>query len=378
MLLTKRPGHCRWAKPADSTLQRIADTARALAQTRYAALGVLGEEPAELRQFITSGITPQEARHIIHEPHGRGLLGAIFTEGKPIRINNIANDPRSIGFCQGHPSMHSFLGVPITNRGKRLGNLYLCDRLDGQPFSDQDEEVVALLAAHAAIAIENAYLHEQLQTVALRSERDRIGMELHDGVIQSIYAVGMKLEILRAKLNMNPEQHQQVDTILQDLNHIIEDIRSYIRNLISAHDEQATLQQKVETLVAHFRDFSGVNVSMDLIEGLPVLSDLQRHNLLQILRESLANIARHAQATQAHIRIAYQDKEVCMLVTDNGRGFTDENGPPASRQGHFGLRNIDRRAHRLGGNMHIESIPGQGTELMLRFPVLFDGNRPKS
>jgi GAF domain-containing protein len=243
------------------TLQRIADTARTLIQSKYAALGVLAGDGPRLKQFITSGMEPQMARHIHHEPIGAGLLGEVFVESQPVNVPKIADDPRSAGFCDNHPPMASFLGAPITNRGKHLGNLYLCDRLDGQPFDKDDEELLTLLAAHAAIAIENAKLHEELQVAALRSERDRIGMELHDGVIQSIYAVGMKIDILRANIGMSKKDEPQFQIVLEDLNHIIDDIRAYIRNLAMARDEQVALKSHIENLGAHFHDFSGVKVT---------------------------------------------------------------------------------------------------------------------
>ena len=346
------------------TLQRIADTARVLVDVKYAALGVLGDELPELKQFITSGLEPQRSRHIHHEPMGRGLLGLILEQ--PIRIENIAADPRSAGFCQGHPHMKTFLGVPITNRGKRLGNLYLSDRLDGAPFTAEDEEMLMLLAAHAAIAIENARLHEDLQSIALRSERDRIGMDLHDGVIQSIYAVGMKVEILFGKAQLSPDQQAQQQAILQDLNRIIDEIRGYIQNLISHHDEQTTLRQKVENLITHFRDFSGVKVRYEIAEGLSLLSDHQRHNILQMLREALANIARHAGATEAQISFRQIDKEIWLTIKDNGRGFDPE---VVDVPNHFGLHNIEQRARRLGGRVEMTSAPGEGTTMIIKIPV---------
>ncbi|MBZ0308261.1 MAG: GAF domain-containing protein, partial [Anaerolineae bacterium] len=198
------------------TLQRIGDTARVIVKTKFAALGVLEAEDGRyiLKQFITSGLPVNAVRKIAHEPVGRGLLGDIFTSDRPINIPDITNDPRATGFVSGHPHMTTFLGVPIQYRGRQLGNLYLCDRLDGKPFDENDEQMVSLLASHAAIAIENARLHEELQAIALRSERDRIGMELHDGVIQSIYAVGMKLEILRIHFEFSLEQERQYQSIL--------------------------------------------------------------------------------------------------------------------------------------------------------------------
>jgi len=352
------------------TLQRIADTARTLAQTQYAALGVLASaDSPRLKQFITSGIEPQIARRIQHEPSGEGLLGDIFRAGMPINVADIQQDPRSAGFCEHHPTMTSFLGVPITSRGKRIGNLYLCDRLDGKPFDKQDEEMLSLLAAHAALAIENAKLHEELQTAALRSERDRIGMELHDGVIQSIYAVGMKLEILRKKTESENQDYQvQFQTVLHDLNQIIEDIRAYIRNLLTAHDEQTTLKTHIKNLAAHFQDFSGVYVTLDIADELPLLSDVERHNMLQTLREILANIARHADASRTTISLYEANRNMVLKVHDDGNGF-DVDAAQVVPTGHFGLKNMYQRANRLGGRLDIDSIIGEGTTVTMLIPL---------
>ncbi|MCL4877284.1 MAG: GAF domain-containing sensor histidine kinase [Anaerolineae bacterium] len=351
------------------TLQRIADTARVIVKTKFAALGVIEAEGGQyvLKQFITSGLSANAVRKIAHEPIGRGLLGDIFTSDGPINVKNIHEDPRATGFVSGHPVMTTFLGVPIKYRGKQLGNLYLCDRLDGQPFDDNDEQMISLLASHAAIAIENARLHEELQTIALRSERDRIGMELHDGVIQSIYAVGMKLEILRIHFEFSSEHERQYQSILSDLNQIIEDIRSYIRNLLSARDEQATLKQKIENLVAHFQDFSGVHVNVNVADELPLLTDIQRHNMMQILREALANVAKHAHASKVDLTITEKEKEIRLVVSDDGKGFD-----PIiidSERSQFGLRNMEQRARRINSRLQIQSNPGIGTTIILQIPT---------
>jgi signal transduction histidine kinase len=353
------------------TLQRIADTARILIQSQYAALGVLGDDGPRLKQFITSGMEAQIAGGIHHEPIGAGLLGEVFIESQPVNVPNIAEDPRSAGFCDNHPPMTSFLGAPITNRGKHMGNLYLCDRLDGQPFDSDDEELLRLLAAHAAIAIENAKLHEELQVAALRSERDRIGMELHDGVIQSIYAVGMKIDILRANLSISQKDEPQFQTVLEDLNHIIEDIRAYIRNLAHARDEQVALKSRIENLGTHFQDFSGVKMVIDVSDRLPAFSEFQRHNLLQIIREALSNIGRHANANRATVRVRSGEREVVIEITDNGQGFEVQDLDVMAAM-HLGLRNLKRRAQQLEGTLDIQSSPGQGTTVTIRVPRKFE------
>src|SRR5258708_38640295 len=114
--------------------------------------------------------------------------------------------------------MTSFLGVPVISKGRHLGSLYLSDRLDGEPFSEDDEGMVLLLAGHAAIAIENARLSDQLRKLAVVEERDRISMELHDGIIQAIYAIGIKLELTRLRLHKKADAERQISSPKRHLN----------------------------------------------------------------------------------------------------------------------------------------------------------------
>jgi signal transduction histidine kinase len=347
------------------TLKTITDIARELVGARYAALGVPNED-GTLRAFTVSGMSPDQISQMEHEPRGLGLLGAVLESDEPIRLDNLTEDTRSVGFCDGpHPAMTRFLGVPIISRGARLGNLYLTDPLDGEPFSEDDERLIVLLAKQAAVAIENARLSEQLQDMALSRERDRIGMELHDGVIQSVYAVGMKLEILRGQFPMTPEQETQYHSIIEDLNQIIEDIRLYIRNLRTAREEQATFKQRLDNLARHFRDFARVEVVVDVPSKLRTLTERQRHSLIQIVREALSNVARHAQATQVEIKVREVGNNLLLTVKDNGRGFDPSTfRDPAS----FGLHNMHQRAVQLGGTLTIESEEGRGAVLTVKIP----------
>lgn len=349
------------------TLQSIADVVRELVGAKYAAVGVPSDEGG-LRAFITSGLHPAVARGIEHEPEGLGLLGALFDTDYPIRLDDLTADPRSSGFINNHPFMKTFLGVPIEGRNhQRLGNLYLCDRVDGKPFDEEDERLVVFFATFAAIAIENARLHQQLQTVALHRERDRIGMDLHDGVIQEIYAVGMKLEIMRGKTHLTHEEEMRFQSIVQDLNNIIESIRGYIRDLRRPTDVQSsTFHQQIANLAEHFRDFAGVEVSLSISEELPALTDAQRHSLSQIIREALANVARHAKASRADVSVAVEGEDLYVVVHDNGVGF---NTAEVLNQDHFGLRNMEQRANQLRGFMQIESQEGKGTTIRVVVPL---------
>ena len=144
----------------DSLLQLLIETAVELTGARYGALGVIDRAGTGLERFVTVGVDAETRAAIGELPHGRGILGVLIRDRQPLRLHDLAHDPRSVGFPPGHPPMTSFLGVPITLRGAAFGNLYLTEKAHGEVFSDQDEEIVRLLAGQAAVAIENARLYE--------------------------------------------------------------------------------------------------------------------------------------------------------------------------------------------------------------------------
>src|SRR4029079_2583463 len=144
----------------DEVLRRVVEAARTLTGARYSALGVLDDSGDELAEFITSGIDEEGRRLIGDLPRGRGILGALIRDAQPLRLADLTEDPRSVGFPPGHPPMRSFLGVPVLLRGVAYGNLYLTEKADGGDYTDDDQELVVHLASQAAIAIENARLFE--------------------------------------------------------------------------------------------------------------------------------------------------------------------------------------------------------------------------
>src|SRR5574341_73369 len=167
----------------DAILQKLVDVARRQVDARYAAISVLSEH-GQINAFVTSGITDEERARIGHIPVGKGLLGVLLHEGEGLRLSDMANDPRSAGFPANHPYMKSLLGVPVVSRGRIIGNLYLTDTKGREAFDDRDEEMVRQLATQAAAAIETSRLRERLESLARLEERDRIAMDMHDGVIQ--------------------------------------------------------------------------------------------------------------------------------------------------------------------------------------------------
>jgi signal transduction histidine kinase len=144
----------------DGVLQKIVETAAELTSARYAALGVIDRSGVALERFLTTGIDAETHERIGDLPRGRGILGVLIRDAEPLRLHDLTTDPRSVGFPPHHPVMQTFLGVPILLRGVAYGNLYLTEKMDGGDFTAEDEEVVTLLAAQAAVAIENARLYE--------------------------------------------------------------------------------------------------------------------------------------------------------------------------------------------------------------------------
>src|SRR5690606_13479660 len=171
--------------------------------------------------------------------------------------------------------------------------LYLSDRLDNRPFSEEDERLITLLAGHAAIAIENARLNSQLRRLAIIEERDRIAMELHDGIVQQIYAIGIKLDIARLTYAQSPQLNAHIIGATEDLNRVIEDLRRYVRDLNKGVSFAVDLDERLKEIFEGFRSVSGARLVTDVQPGLTHLTEDKVHALTQVVRETLSNIVRH-------------------------------------------------------------------------------------
>jgi signal transduction histidine kinase len=263
--------------------------------------------------------------------------------------------------------MESFLGVPIVAGDRSLGNLYLTNKIGGETFTAADQEVVEMLAAHAAIAIQNARLYEQVGRLAVLEERTRIGMDLHDGIIQSIYAVGLTLESARLTLEEDvAEADVLLERAVETLNETIRDIRNFILDL-RPQRYQGSLDEGLARLVREFQANSMVLVQLDAppeaVRGLP--TGMARA-LFLTTQEALANVARHARANQVKITLGRQETEVLLTIEDDGRGF--ETAAMRQSVGH-GLANMRARAEELSGRFTIHTESGQGTTLQLKLPL---------
>ncbi|MGP8058241.1 MAG: GAF domain-containing protein, partial [Acidimicrobiales bacterium] len=175
-------------------LTHLVEEARQLVDARYGALGVLDDRGTALEEFITVGLSDDEEEAVGLRPTGQGILGLLILEPEPLRLPDLSAHPDSYGVPANHPPMTTFLGVPVQSRGSVYGNLYLTDKRSGNEFTDEDEAAVMALALAAGIAIENARLHNRVRDLTLIEDRDRIARDLHDQVIQRLYATGMALE----------------------------------------------------------------------------------------------------------------------------------------------------------------------------------------
>ena len=352
----------------DRVLQLIADRVRDLVGAQYAAIGIVDADGA-IERFITSGITAEARERIGELPHGRGLLGLIIRENRTYRIRDIATHEERYGFPPHHPEMHSFLGMPITARGETVGRLYLTNKVGSEEFSEEDQALVEMFALHAGIAIENARLHDQVRRLAIVDERDRISRDLHDSVIQAIYAQTLALDDVPELIADDPpEAARRVDEAIDALSAVIGDIRNFIFGLRPVLVEAGTLRDGLEHLATELHRSAAVAVDVSSSIGDEELARLPVElvaELLAVTREALSNTARHAAASHATVELEATDAELRLTLTDDGRGF---DARVAAERGHHGMANMRARTEALGGMFSVTSNPDAGTRIILTVP----------
>jgi signal transduction histidine kinase len=353
----------------DAVLLRIVELAVDLTGARYGALGVLTPDGRSIEEFITVGITAEERAALGDPPTGHGLLGALIREARPLRIPDIGADPRSVGFPKNHPPMKSLLGAPITGRGKVFGNIYLTDKQDAEAFDEEDERVLVVLATQAAVAVENARLYDEtersgreLQRLQVLEERERIGKELHDGVIQSLFAVGMHLQGL-ATATDDDNISGNLESAVEDIDHAIRDLRNYIFGLRPGILADRQLDQALKEMATDFAARSGVLTVVDVDTDAASRLTSRAADVVQIVREALSNVGRHGAATTCRVSVERNAAGLVIEVDDDGQGFDVE----LTRSG-MGLQNLQERVGSLGGVFQIESTPGEGTTVRATFP----------
>lgn len=297
---------------------------------------------------------------------GEGPIGITATTGTAIVSDVPGEYGRYLKPDAKMADLAQFACFPLTGRRGSLGVLCLLT----VPYKTLDEHEVQLFSAIGAwvgTAIENVRLYNQGLKIAILEERERIGMDLHDGVIQSIYAVGLALEHARLLLPTDQEKAEsRINQAIADLNHTIRDIRSYILDLRPRQMSEENLMDGLHHLAAEFKKNTMLDVILDgPDDGLPALPQTHAVALFHICQEALSNIAKHARATQVKVTIWRAADRVLLEVHDNGTGFDQSH--TSLTLGH-GLANMNTRARNVGGEVEISSEPEEGTTILAWVP----------
>ena len=381
------------------TLQRIVEAATELVDARYGALGVLDASGTGLARFLTVGIDDDTYRRIGDLPEGHGILGLLIVDATPLRLPDLAKHPDSAGFPPHHPPMTSFLGVPIRVRDVVFGNLYLTDKTTAPAFTDADEELVVALAAAAGVAIENARLHARVRDLVLAEDRERIARDLHDTVIQRLFAVGLSLQgTTRLVESDSAAAVARIGRAVDELDMTVKDIRSAIFGLESSLATGPTSGLRTRLLALVRESASSLGFEPRLVFDGPIDTSVDEDvadDLVATLREALSNVVRHASARHVDVAVVAGAGELSLTVTDDGVGppadrvAAGPDGPGASPgegavldagegpgpvpepgEGHgHGLRNMAARALASGGSAELRPGAAGGAVLSWRVPI---------
>jgi signal transduction histidine kinase len=343
-------------------LCRIVEEAVTLVDAEYGAIRVLDPHERLVEQFIHVGMDQDQVELIGHLPEGRGMLGLVMHE--PIRLADLAQHPASVGFPAHHPQMKSFLGVPVRMRGAIYGNLYLTDKAGGEQFTDLDLDVVETLAVAAGLAIANARLHARVSELSVAEDRDRIARDLHDTVIQRLYGIGLSLQGT-IRLVEDERPRARIQESLDELDTTIRQIRTSIFELEAPGPPGQGLRARVLSLVSESGRGLEFEPEVRFAGALDAtVTDGLAGEVLAVLREALANIARHARARRVEIELVIERGELHVVVCDDGVGYDSETAKAGK-----GVRSMSERAEALGGSSVIQPRAGAGTEVHWRVPV---------
>jgi signal transduction histidine kinase len=351
----------------DAVLDRLVHAARELVDARYAALGIPDQDGTEFDQFLHAGMTDDLVAELGPLPRTHGMLGAMLSDPRPFRTDDITKDPRFRGWWpEAHPLMRSFLGVPIVAKGDIIGAFYLTEKQGAPGFTDADERIITVLAAHAAIAIENARLFEASRELSVIEERNRLARELHDAMTQNLFSLSLTAEAAAGLVQTDPGR---AEAELGRVRELARDTQAELRSLIfelrpprlEADGLVATIGKDLEVLGrAH-------GLKADLrVDGTPELDSDVEIELYRIVQEALNNAVRHARAESIAVGVDAADGRVTITVRDDGVGF--DPAARAIRERRLGLTSMRERAEAVGGALTVETAPKSGTTVRVEVP----------
>ncbi|HEY3020961.1 MAG TPA: GAF domain-containing sensor histidine kinase [Solirubrobacteraceae bacterium] len=346
-------------RSVEDVLQELVDRARELAGARYAALGI-PDGAGGFGRFLVSGMSDELVAAMGPLPRTHGLLGAMLETAAPFRTHDIHAHPRFRGWWPSrHPDMRSFLGVPIVGPDGVIGAFYLTVKEGADAFGPDDQEVIELLAAHAAIAITNARLYERNRELSILSERNRLALELHDVVSQKLFSLVLTAEAAGTLLERDAPAARAHVTRLQELaRQALDELRALILELRPPDLERDGLRGALRKHVEVLRALEPVQIELEVDDGTEGDGEV-----LRIAQEALHNAQRHAGAQRVAVRLGGREGRLVLEVADDGAGF--DPADPELRSRRLGLTSMEERARRIGGRLEIRSAPGAGTTVRL-------------
>jgi signal transduction histidine kinase len=343
-------------------LLRLAARARELVEADYAAVSTF-DDAGLLTRFVYDGIEDKLARHLGTPPVGRGLLGHLAREHRPIRINNLQETSHFTGWPEGHPDMTAFLGVPIRAVGQTIGSLYMTRNRGGLAFSESDEAAASMMALQIAATISTAMVRQSQGRVARLQERAQIAHDLHDGTIQALFALGLEADNRRVTAE-SEETRAALGDVVARVNDLIGNIRSYIAMLEA--ESPPSPPELIPDLQFVIRQLVPAGVDVVTNVNAPAVHELDSRDvedLLYIAREALSNAMRHGHPSKVAIDLRQTADDTLLTIQDNGVGFDMEQVTP-----NMGSTTLKTRTQRLGANLTVLSIPGMGTTVRVAVP----------
>jgi signal transduction histidine kinase len=346
----------------DSLLTSIAEHARELAGADAASILTTTASPGSLEVVAAVGAYAPQVRNQ-SVPAKKSISGGVIETGKVLHTNDASAHARGYQpvIRLGHIGPAIF--VPLRVRGRATGTLLVANLKGGRVFDEATIRLVETFADQASVAIEYSRAQEDVKRVGLMEERERIARELHDGIIQSLFAVGMGLQGA-ALLADSPDTAGRIDSAVNELDRVIRDLRNYIFGLRPGILADRQLDQALRELGDDLQKRSGSRVKVEVDAELAASLSSKSFQIVQLTREALSNVARHAAAGQSVVRLAREGKEAVLTIEDDGVGF-DVGGDSAGN----GLRNMRERAEAMGGGMLVTSVATKGTRLRMTFPI---------
>lgn len=344
-------------------LATILTSARKLVGARYAALGI-PDEDGGFAEFIADGVTDEERAAIGPLPRQHGILGAMLADPNPVRLANIRDHPRFGWWPKAHPQLTDFLGMPIADGDEIIGELFLANSCHPGGFTAEDEELMRLLAAHAAIALVNARLYEHSRELSIVEERGRIARELHDAVSQKLFSLRLTADAASALLDRDPARAAaELATVRRLAAEASAELRAIVVGQRPADLDGDGLDNALRKQVELLNQVHEPAIRYAGCGCVPELTEDRKDAVYRIAQEAIHNALRHAGASRIDIVLTEDGGATVLRVTDDGAGFAVADGRG------LGLESMADRAREAGGALTVTSEPGAGTTVRLVVPT---------